>query len=231
MVPVARLARWAAASMPRASPETTAKPAKLTRQPLGEFHPGRRRIARTDDGDHGVGEGGAVAAHRDQRRRVVDHLQPQRVIVFAEPHQLDPERARRLGFALRLSARMDSRRTGGAAAAGEIGHRRKRRTGAAIMVDERAESARARGPTFSLRMRRSQSSRCSSVSCTPWSPPCCAHAASAVWPPQHCPGITSRQGRRGGCASLSAGLSRLLGADLALRAGKEPRNVGAVHEP
>ena len=31
--------------------------AKLTRQPLGELHSGRRRIARTDDGDHGVGEG------------------------------------------------------------------------------------------------------------------------------------------------------------------------------
>ena len=31
--------------------------AKLTRQSLGELHAGRRRVARTDDGDHRVGEG------------------------------------------------------------------------------------------------------------------------------------------------------------------------------
>ena len=52
-------ALWARASMPRASPETTTKPAspRPRGQALGEGEPGGRGVARADDGDRRAGSG------------------------------------------------------------------------------------------------------------------------------------------------------------------------------
>ena len=97
-VPLARLARCAAASMPRARPETMPKPASPSSRAsdCGEFGAGGGGVARADDGDQRPGQHRAVAAHREQRRRVVDHLQPQRVVRFAERDEMHAAGARRL---------------------------------------------------------------------------------------------------------------------------------------
>ena len=49
--------------------------AEFARNLLREFQSGSRRIARADDRDHRLRQNGRLAAHRDQRRRIVDHLQ------------------------------------------------------------------------------------------------------------------------------------------------------------
>ena len=74
--------------------------AEIARQPLGEPHAGRRGIARADDRDHRQGERRGVAAHRKQRRRVVDHLQAQRIVRLADATRRDAERLRGLDLAL-----------------------------------------------------------------------------------------------------------------------------------
>ncbi len=65
MVPVARLARWAAASMPRARPETMPKPASPRSRAMRsrEFDAGGRRVARADDGDQRPVQDRELAAH------------------------------------------------------------------------------------------------------------------------------------------------------------------------
>jgi hypothetical protein len=63
--------------------------AQVARQPLGEFDAGRRGVARADDGDQRVRQYGELAAHRQQRRRVVDHLQTRRIIRLAERDELN----------------------------------------------------------------------------------------------------------------------------------------------
>jgi len=49
---------------------------ELAGQTVGELDPGGGGIARADHGDHRPFEHGALAAHRDERGRIVDHLQP-----------------------------------------------------------------------------------------------------------------------------------------------------------
>src|SRR5262245_43971014 len=143
MVPVARLARWAAASMPRARPETTAKPAApRSRQPLGETQARGRGIARADDRDRRQMQHGGLAAHGKKRRGVVDHLQPGRIIGLPERHEGDAEGLRRLELPLGVLPGMDAGGAACTAAAGEIRQRRQRRAGAAVVVDQRAEGAR-----------------------------------------------------------------------------------------
>jgi hypothetical protein len=58
--------------------------AQAARQLLGDFHPGRGCITRANDRDQRQGKHARLAADRDQRRRIVDHLQPARIIGFAE---------------------------------------------------------------------------------------------------------------------------------------------------
>jgi hypothetical protein len=71
--------------MPRAKPDTTAKArlAELARYSLREFQPGAGRVSRTDDRHHRHGKRRDIAADRHQWRRVVDHLQPRRIIGLA----------------------------------------------------------------------------------------------------------------------------------------------------
>jgi hypothetical protein len=136
MVPLPRLARWLAASMPRARPETMTKPAaprsrasrSAKRRPAAEA----LRAPTT-----------ATAAHGQERRGVVDHLQPARIFRLSERDESDAERLRRLELALAVVAGMDAGGAARAAAAGKTGERRQRRAGAAVMVDQRAEGARA----------------------------------------------------------------------------------------
>jgi len=75
----------------RAEPGLT----QVARQPLGEFDAGRRSVARADNGDQRTRYRGERAAHRQQGRRVVDHLQPRRIIRLAERNEFDTERAGR----------------------------------------------------------------------------------------------------------------------------------------
>ena len=123
-----------AARQPRYDAE--AGRAQVVRQPLGEFHAGGRGVARTDDGDQRLRQRGEFAPHRQQRRRVVDHLQARWVVRLAKRDEFDAARVRRLQFGLHLLARTDARGRGSAAAAGE------RCTRSAIMIDEVAEGAR-----------------------------------------------------------------------------------------
>ena len=117
--------------------------AQIARQPLGEFDAGRGSVARADDGDQRPRQHGEFATHRQQRRRVVDHLQPRRIIRLAERDEVDAARARRLQFGLGVLARADARRRRCAAAAGERGQGGQRGARAAIMIDQVAEGARA----------------------------------------------------------------------------------------
>jgi hypothetical protein len=85
-----------------------------------------------------------VAADRNQGRRVVDHLQPQRIAGLAQRHESDAALARSVDLALGVRARADLRGAGATAAAGERRQRLKRGTCAAAMVDQRAKSPRTR---------------------------------------------------------------------------------------
>ena len=116
--------------------------AELARQRLRELRPGGGGVARTDDGDQRPGEHGAVAAHRNQRRRVVDHLQPQRVVRFAERDEMHVEGARRLQLGGGFLGRADASGPRRAAAAGKRGQSVKRGARAAEMIDQLAEGAR-----------------------------------------------------------------------------------------
>src|SRR5262249_11956747 len=148
-VPVARLARWAAPSMPRASPETTAKPAaprsrasrSAKRRPAADAlraptsaTVGRLsaaalpRTAKSGGGAPGQGGGG-----------IVDHLRAGGIVGSAEGDEARAEGLRRLELALRSLARGDGGGTLGAAAAGKMGKRRQRGARTAVMIDERAE--------------------------------------------------------------------------------------------
>jgi hypothetical protein len=110
-----------------------------------------------------------------KRWRVVDHLQALRIAGLADGDQRDAEVLRGFDLTLGRFARKDLRRRC-AATASQRGQRLERRAGAAEVIEQGAERARPqyygpcgvwaiilRGPTFWLRMRRSQSRRCSSV--------------------------------------------------------------------
>jgi hypothetical protein len=119
MVPAARLARWAAASIREARDHEQPGFAEVVRKPRGDFRARRRGIARADHGDHRPRQRGRVAAHREQGRRVVDLGKPRRIGGLAQPDQTNTQRERRGKLALRLGTRADSH-TRGAAAASEF---------------------------------------------------------------------------------------------------------------
>lgn len=116
---------------------------EIAHESLGETHARCGGVARTDDGDHRPVERRRSAAHGEQRRGVVDHLQPARILRLPQSHEADAERLRRRELALGVRAGMDAGRPSRAATPGEIGQRRQCRARAAVMVDERAERARA----------------------------------------------------------------------------------------
>ena len=105
--------------MPRASPETNGEAglAELVRDPLGEFQPRTRSVARADDRHHRQRQRARIAADGDQRRRIVDHLQARRIVGFAQRHQGDAELLCGGKLALGVGARANLRGTTGAAPA------------------------------------------------------------------------------------------------------------------
>ena len=156
-------ARCAPPSMPRASPDAMPKPASPNSRAMrsANFTPAAEALRAPTIATIGMRQRGRLAAHGKQRRRIVDHLQPQRVVRLAERHQADAHRGGRLELALGIGARADAGRAGRAAAAGELGQ--ARRAPLRALPQWFSSVRKVRGPTFSLRISRSQSIRCSSV--------------------------------------------------------------------
>ncbi len=126
-----------AARQPRHRAETGRT--QVARQALGEFDAGRRGVARADDGHQRLRECGKFAAHRQQGRRVVDHLQALWIVRLAEPDQFDAARARGFQFGFGVLTRTDARRARRATAAGERRQSVKRGARAAIVINQIAE--------------------------------------------------------------------------------------------
>jgi len=117
------------------------RPAEFARQPLGDFHAGGRSVARADNRDQRRRQHVGIAADRQQRRRVVDHLQPARIVRLAERDQRNAELGASLELPLGLFVGANLWGAG-AAAARQVRQRRERRTRSAEMIEQRAKSAR-----------------------------------------------------------------------------------------
>ncbi len=100
--------------------------AQFARQPFGEFHPHGRGVARADDRNHGRREHIGIAAHRQQRRRIIDALQPRRIFRLAQRHEAHADRTRRLASPLGVVTRADARGPRCAATPRQIGQGGKR---------------------------------------------------------------------------------------------------------
>jgi hypothetical protein len=85
---------------------------------------------------------GGPAAHRNERRRIVDGLQLRRVFRLAEPDEGDAQPAGCRHLSLGFLPRENPHRPRGAAAPGQIGQCRERPAGTAIIIDQRAERPR-----------------------------------------------------------------------------------------
>jgi len=79
--------------------------AELARDHLREFEPGARGVARADHRHHRSRQRNGVAANRQKRRCVVDHLQPRRIVGLAPGDQSDAEPVRQCELAHRILAR------------------------------------------------------------------------------------------------------------------------------
>ncbi len=85
--------------------------AKPARKPLGDLNPRGGSIARPDNSDQRHGQYADIAAERDQWRRIVDHLQPARIVRLAERDQRHAGFAGSLDLAPDLVTRTDARRS------------------------------------------------------------------------------------------------------------------------
>ena len=83
------------------------------------------------------------AAHADQRRRVVDHPQPRRIVRLAERDQRDAEPARSGELALGVRARVDANGLWLRRRAAPVRQRVEGGARAAAMIDQAAEGARS----------------------------------------------------------------------------------------
>ena len=130
------------------------------RQPVGEGEAGGGGVARADDRDRGLLQRLLAAAQRQDRRRGIDLAQRRGIVGLAERDEAHAELARR------RRARARSPR----ASATRIGRRappRRARSGSASSAarappQSLISARKVRGPTFSERISRSQSNRCSS---------------------------------------------------------------------
>ena len=102
--------------------------------------------------------------NRNQRRRVIDHLQPRRIAELTKRHECDAKFFGCSDLVLRIGARANLRR--GARAAAPCQRRQRFKGGArpAEMIDQGAKGARA---DVRATDGRSQSNCCSSVRWTP----------------------------------------------------------------
>ena len=102
--------------------------AEFARDPLGEFQSRARGVARADDRHHRQCKRVHVAADGQERRRIVDHLQPVRIAGFAQSHQRDPQLSRGGNLSLGVFARADLHGASQAAAPRQRGQRLQRGT-------------------------------------------------------------------------------------------------------
>src|SRR6516162_3482434 len=111
MVPLLRLARWLAASMPRARPETMAKPAapRSRASRSAKRRPAAEALRAPTTATCRQTQRGGFAAHGKERRGVVDHLQPARIFRLSERDESDAERFRGLELALGVAWRSRSK--------------------------------------------------------------------------------------------------------------------------
>ena len=132
-----------AARQPRHRDETGL--AEFARDLAGEFRAGRRSVARADDRrPSACSRTSSIAAHRDQRRRIVDHPQARRIIRLAERDEDARPSAARFRVRARLLA-TEQMRPGACAPPrrASAGRALDRGARAAIMIDQRAKGARS----------------------------------------------------------------------------------------
>jgi hypothetical protein len=120
--------------MPRASPETMINP-------LGELDAGGGGVARADQRDHVCAQHLGLAAHAEERRRVVDHPESRRIAGLAQRHERNAEPRRGFDLALGFGHRTDAPGSGRAAAAGQFWQRVERGAGGAVVIEQGAEGA------------------------------------------------------------------------------------------
>jgi hypothetical protein len=144
MVPEPRLPRCAAASMPRAKPETVMKPAWPRSR-------ARRSAKRTPAAEALRAPtiaimGSPIAVmlpRREERRRAVNHSQAFWISCFPHGDKAQPQRLHCGQLALGIFARIDARRSRRSAPSRKLGQRIKRAARAAVSIQERSERTRA----------------------------------------------------------------------------------------
>ena len=198
----------------QAGDDAEAGVAQIARQRLREFGAGGGGIARADDGDQWPRQNVALAAHGKQRRRIVDHLQPRRIVRLAQRDEFDAARARGLEFAFGVFARTDARRTRSAAAPRQAWKRGERAARAAVIIDQVAKGAR---PDIVAADQPQPVEPLLLAS---------AHAVAQTL----APAADSRQHRRSQRAQSSTTASAFC-ADLAFAAVEQAADIGAVHDP
>ena len=123
--------------------------------------PGQRGVARADDRDRRQREDGRLALHREHRRRVLHAPEQRRIVGLADADEARAERVARFEFRLRFGDRRDADGAPDAArrspAPGSIS------SAASAEPKRLIRSRKVAGPTFGVRMRRSQASRCRSL--------------------------------------------------------------------
>jgi hypothetical protein len=115
---------------------------QCAREPLGDLHASGRGIARADDGDERHRQHASMAADREQRRGVIDHLQTLRIVGLAECHQRNAELGAGFNFPLGLLTRANLRTAGAAATARQPRQGFECRARPAEMIEQRPKSAR-----------------------------------------------------------------------------------------
>ena len=81
--------------------------AQIARQALCEFDAGGRGIARTTNGDQRLRQQLGLAAHGEQRRRIVNCLEPRRIVRFTKGDKRDAARAAGFQFSFGFVDRAD----------------------------------------------------------------------------------------------------------------------------
>jgi hypothetical protein len=104
--------------MPRASPD-------IARNALGKLDPRRRCVPRADNADQRPRQRIDLAAHRKNRRRIVNHSQTRGIVWLVKREKFDTRRLRSLQFGFGVLARANTRGTLQAAAARQIGQGHK----------------------------------------------------------------------------------------------------------
>ncbi len=104
----------------QAGHDDESRAAKVARHSLGKFHTRSGSVARADNGDLRSCHDIDLSAHREQRRRVVDHLQPRRISGLTQGDEFDAGGLRSLDFGSGLIGRAYAERSCSAATAREF---------------------------------------------------------------------------------------------------------------